>query len=168
MRKMFALLLLIIIVSCGGNGAIEVGFNDEGLLRGTLGDITIWVSKVEFPEDNTYTTLWEGLKEVRVPVNNTDFYSVTDNYTEIVPGEYQNVRVTVDSLIYIKDASHIMLVDTMFQFVAQSLSGIVIEENDEFRVVVNIISDNWFDPESLRIRPGHDPFEGARLKIYYE
>lgn len=168
MKKIFVFILPIIIIGCAGDATVEIGINDQGLLRGTLPNLMLWVSKIEFPEDNTYTTVWEGSKEVQVAINDDTFLSIADDYIAIPGGSYQHIRLTIDSLYFVQDNTSGMLLDTAYQFDATALFEIIIEEGDEFQLLVNIISDNWFDADSLRIKPGHEAFEGARLLIYYQ
>ena len=170
MKKILAFISLLIIVGCGGNAMVEFGMNDEEtLLRGTLGDIVVWITKIEIPEDgSTYTTVWEGSRQVQVPIHSTDFFSITDNEVEIIPGSYQNIRLTADSLYFRQDFTNERLVNTPVSFIASAFTEIVIEEDDEMRLVVNIMSDSWFDNEELAIKDGHTPFEGAQLKIFYQ
>ena len=164
MNRIFGLVIPILIIGCAGTGSVELGFNDEGLLRGTGPELAIWVSKIEFPEEGTYTTVWEGSKRVQVPTGSREFLSITDGYIEITPGSYQTIRLTVDSLHYITDATSNPLVDTTCQFIATAFIEIVIEDGDEMQLVVDIMSSNWFDADSLT----NTPFEGARLKIYVD
>ena len=35
-------------------------------------------------------------------------------------------------------------------------------------ILVAIAAEIWFDEDSVRIIPGHEPFENAALRIYYE
>lgn len=170
MKRFFALLLLFLFICCGGTGMVEIGIND-GPEKATLagaGDIAMRVLRIDIPESGAYTVLWEGEQEVLVSVESSDFISVTNRYLDIEPGSYENVRVTVDSVRHVQDTIEVMLVDTAYQFVADAFTDIVIEEDDEFQLVVGINTPLWFDPGSQEIRPGHVAFEGATLKIYYD
>jgi hypothetical protein len=168
MKKIDILIILIILINCAGNATAEFGMNDRGLLRGTLGDFVVYVSKIELPEDNTYTTVWDGSSAVEVSVNDDDFVTITEHSIEVLPGSYEQVRVTIDSLYYVQDQISEVLVGTALEFTATAISDVVIEEGDELQLVINIVSDNWFDAESLMIRPGHEAFEGARLQVHHE
>jgi len=174
MRKLVALVAPLLIVGCAGQAMVEVGLNDSEflsfLLWGTEGDIVMRVVCIEVPQDGAYDTLWSGAHEVVVPIRDRDFVSITGGDVEISPDSYLRMRLTVDSVRYVDEPVDKMLIDTPYQFTAQAFSAIVIEEDDEFRLVVNINSDAWFDsnPDSLKIREGHEAFEGAQLKIYYE
>jgi hypothetical protein len=142
--------------------------NDRGLLRGTLGDFVVYVSKIELPEDDIYTTIWTGSSAVAVSVNDDDFMTITEHSIEVSPGSYEQVRVTIDSLYYVQEQISEVLVGTALQFIATAISDVVIEEGDELQLVINIVSDNWFDADSLTVRPGHEAFEGARLQVHHE
>ncbi|KPJ71847.1 hypothetical protein AMJ52_08305 [candidate division TA06 bacterium DG_78] len=168
MKKIGALFALIIVINCAGNATVEFGMNDRGLLRGTLGDFVVYVSKIELPEDNIYTTVWDGSSVIEVSVTDDDFVTITEHYIEVPPGSYEQVRVTIDSLYYVQEQISEVLVGATLQFIATAISDVVIEEGDELQLVINIVSDNWFDAESLMIRPGHEAFEGARLQVHHE
>jgi hypothetical protein len=170
MKKFLAFMSLIIIVGCGGNAKVEIGMNDEeAKSRGTPGNLAIWVSKIEIPEDGTtFTTIWEGAKLVEVTINGEDYVSVTDNEIDVAPGSYQNIRLTVDSLYFVTNISSEKILDTTIQFLATAFTAIVVEEGDEMRWVISVMSGNWFDLETYDIKDGHTPFEGAHLKIYHE
>jgi hypothetical protein len=159
---------MILILGCGDNALVEVGLNDdESLFRGTLGDLAMRVIDLELSDGGaTYSSLWSGPKTIFVPIQDDQFVSVTDNYIETPPQSIQSIRITVDSLRYIQDNQSVMLSDTSLQFIANSFGEIGIFENQEIRLVINIMSNNWFDAESLKIRAGHLPFEGARLNTY--
>jgi uncharacterized cupin superfamily protein len=168
MKKIGILVALIIIINCADNATVEFGMNDRGLLRGTLGDFVVYVSKIELPEDNIYTTVWDGSRAIEVSVNDDEFVTITEHYIEVTPGSYEQVRVTIDSLYYVQDQMSELLVGTTLQFTATAISDVIIEEGDELQLVINIVSDNWFDAESLMIKPGYDVFEGARLQVHHE
>lgn len=167
MKLIYGALLVILLIGCAQNANIEIGFNDSALLAGTFGDMIIRVSKIEMLQNKEYTTLWEGSSIVMVPVNGEDFCSITNDYISIVPGTYKTLRITIDSLSYKIDNSTVLLIDSIYQFNATAFSDLVIEDNDEYRFVVGIASTNWFDSDSLKIKTGHQPFEGANLKIFY-
>jgi hypothetical protein len=161
------MLIIILFAGCAQNAMVEFGFNDGQLLTGTFGDMSIRVTRIEAFQNAEYTTLWENSNLVSVPVNGNDFCSITGNYVSIIPGNYKKFRVTIDSLSYSIDNTHALLLDSTFQFIASAFSDIIIEENDEYRFVISINSSTWFDSESLRVKAGHQPFEGASLKIFY-
>lgn len=170
MKRFSAFLLLFLFICCGGTGMVEIGIND-GPEKATLagaGDIGMRVLRIDIPESDDYTVLWEGEQAVRVSVESSDFISVTNRFLEIEPGSYEDMRITVDSVRHIQDTIEVMLVDTVCQFVADAFTAIVIEEDDEFQLVVGINTPLWFDPGNQEIRPGHVVFEGATLKIYYD
>lgn len=167
MRKTYTLLLIIYFIGCAGQALIEFGMNDEGLLDSTFGDFTMRVTEIAVPEGGGYVAVWTGAQDMTVPLGETGFISITYGFEVIDPGSYQHVRVTVENLQYV-DLETVMLVDTVFQFDAAAFTQIVLEENDELQLVININSDAWFDTDSLKIRTGHLPFEGASLKVYYE
>jgi hypothetical protein len=167
MRKLLRLLLPLFIIGCTGQGLVEIGANDGVLFDGTLGDMTMTITKIELTGDGAYTTIWEGMKDISVAIQVSDFVSITDGYVEISPGAYQTIRVSGEALRYIQDSTSIPLVTTSFQFTASSFSEIVIEENDELQLVVGIMSQTWFDLDSLKIKDGYEPFQGAFLRIYY-
>jgi hypothetical protein len=170
MKRFFATLLLFLFVYCGGTGMVEIGVNDgpEKATLGTAGDISMRVLSIEIPESGGYTVLWDGVQAVRVSIESSDFVSITNRFFEVEPGSYEDIRVTVDSVQHVQDTLVVMLVDTAYQFVADAFTDIVIEENDEFQLVVGINTPLWFDPGNQEIRPGHVAFEGATLRIYYD
>jgi hypothetical protein len=167
MKKFVTLILpILIMVGCAGTASVEVGMNDAQV-DGTFGDMVMRVTKIEVAEDNTYNTIWESVVLVNVPVQSEDYVSITQNYVEISPGSYKYVQLTVDSVRYIQNTTSIMLMRTPYQFVATAFADIIIDENEELKLVVGINSKDWFDIDSLKIKAGHDPFEGASLKVYY-
>ncbi|MEO0189634.1 MAG: hypothetical protein ABIL18_01485, partial [candidate division WOR-3 bacterium] len=95
------------------------------------------------------------------------FCSITRNYISIPSGSYKKMRITIDSLSYKIDNTTIVLLDSIYQFVADAFTELIIEDNEEYRIVIGIASTNWFDPVSQQIKTGHLPFEGASLKFYY-
>ncbi|MCK4453534.1 hypothetical protein KAU59_04175 [candidate division WOR-3 bacterium] len=166
MKKFIALILPIIIISCAGQAMVEVGMYDESLAEAPLGDVVMRVTKIELAEDNTYNTIWESANHVEVGVQSSDFVSITNNYVEITPGSYQSIRLTVDSVGYVSDST-VMLVETSYQFIANAFTQIVIDENDDLQLAITINSSSWLDTDSMKIKGGHELFEGAALRIYY-
>jgi hypothetical protein len=166
MKKWLAVVLPIVIVGCGGDAFVEVGANDGALLAGTLGDIGMRVTRIEIPDAGDYVTIWEGAQPVLIAIQTTDFVSITNGYVDIAPGSYANVRVTVDSVWYANDSS-VVLIYTPYTFTATAFSPIVISENQELRLAVYLNSSSWFSIDSLKIREGHEAFEGAGLRISY-
>ncbi|MGQ9533951.1 MAG: hypothetical protein ACUVTF_01795 [bacterium] len=167
MKYIYYGLIGILMIGCAQNARVEIGFNDGALLAGTFGDMIISVSKLELLQDGEYIPIWEKSSIVSVPINSEDFCSITNSYISIVPGNYRYLRITVDSLSYRIENSIISLIDSVCQFTATSFSEIIVEANEEYRFVVGITSTNWFDSESLKIKSGHQPFEGASLKVFY-
>ena len=168
MKILFALAALIALVGCGTNASVEFGMNDETLLDGAAGDLRMRVLRVEIPEGGDYVTAWEGIEPVQVELQESDFASITNGYESVEPRTYSNIRVTVDSLTHIQQTVTTPLIDTALTFVAQAFSPIVISDGDELRLVVAIAAEVWFDEDSIRIAPGHEPFENAALRIYYD
>ncbi len=168
MRILFTLVALVVLIGCGSNASVEFGMNDETLLDGAAGDLRMRVLKVEVPEGTDYITAWEGFEYVQVELQTDDFVSITNGYEDIEPRTYSNVRVTVDSLMHIQQTVTTPLIDTAITFVAQAFTPIVVSDGDELKLVVAISAENWFDEDSVRIIPGHEPFENAALRIYYE
>jgi hypothetical protein len=168
MRILFALVAIIALVGCGTNALVEFGMNDETLLDGAAGDLRMRVLKVEIPDGSEYITAWESIEYVQIELQEDDFVSITNGYEDIEPSTYSNVRVTVDSIEHIQQTVTTPLIDTAITFVAQAFSPIVIGDGDELRLVVAIAAEVWFDEDSIRIVPGHEPFENAALRIYYD
>ena len=171
--KNFALFLLLIIVACGGTGMVEVGMNDGPARAAVLadqGDLVIRVWSIEIPLGDGYSTLWQGPQDVQVSIGAEDFQSITFRFIEIEPGSYDHFRLTVDSVRHVQDALEVMVVDTSYQFEANAFTSIVIEEDDEFQLVVGVNAARWFDATAQppQIIDGHVAFEGATLKIFYE
>lgn len=167
MKIWVCFVLPLIIIGCAGQGAIEFGINDNALFDGTLGDISMTVTRIEMPEGDVYTMVWEGAKEVIVGIRVSDFVSITDRYIEVTPGSYQNIRLTVESVRYIQDSNSVLLIDTSYQFIATAFSALPVEENFDQEFVIGIMSTTWFDIDSLKIREGYEAFQGASLKINY-
>ena len=167
MKRLIYSILLLVIISCAGQGAIEFGMNDAALFESTFGDIAMTVTKIEMPEGGGYITVWEGAEDVVVAISVADFISITDRYVEVTPGAYQNIRLTVESVRYIQDSISVPLIDGTYEFVATAFSELVVEENDDLQFVVGIMSTTWFDSDSLKIKDGYQAFQGATLRINY-
>ena len=167
MKKIAAIVMPLLVLTCAGTGLVEIGVNDEGLVDGPLGWMAMRVQKIEFPEGNSYFTFWEGEQDVTVSLQSANFVTVTNDYQEIDPGSYDHIRLTVDSVRYL-DGTETIIIDTTVEFNADAFTQIVIEKNDELRLVVNLNTSVWFSPDSVKIRDLHVPFEGASLKIHYE
>lgn len=166
MKKFVTLILPIIIIGCAGQAMVEVGLYDESLIDAPLGDVVMRVTKIELAEDNTYNTIWESANHVEVTVQSSDFVSITEGSIEITPGSYQSIRLTVDSVCYVSDST-VMLVETSYQFIANAFTQIVIDENDDLQLAITINSSSWLDTDSMKIKGGHELFEGAALRVYY-
>ncbi|MCK4756193.1 hypothetical protein KAS56_04600 [candidate division WOR-3 bacterium] len=166
MKKFVTLILPIIIIGCAGQAMVEVGLYDESLVDAPLGDVVMRVTKIELAEDNTYNTIWESANHVEVTVQSSDFVSITEGSIEITPGSYQSIRLTVDSVCYVSDST-VMLVETSYQFIANAFTQIVIDENDDLQLAITINSSSWLDTDSMKIKGGHELFEGAALRVYY-
>lgn len=167
MKRWIWFILPLLIIGCAGQAVIEFGVNDGALFDGTLGDISMTVTRIDMPEGDGYVTVWEGANEVAVGIQVSDFVSITDGYVEVTPGSYQNIRLTVESVRYIQDSVSVPLIDTSYQFTATAFTELVVEENDDLEFVVGIMSATWFDVDSLKIKDGHVAFQGASLKIYF-
>ncbi len=167
MKIWVCFVLPLIIIGCAGQGAIEFGINDGALFDGTLGDISMTVTRIEMPEGDVYTMVWEGAKEVVVALGVADFVSITDRYVEVTPGSYQNVRLTVESVRYIQDSKSVLLIDTSYRFTATAFSALPVAENFDQEFVVGIMSTTWFDIDPPKIKDGYVAFQGASLKINY-
>lgn len=168
MRILYAVLAIIAIVGCANDAAVEFGMNDESLLRGAAGDLAMRVLSIEVPEGGAYTPIWEGAEYVQVVLQNSDFVSITNRYETIEPGSYSSARVTVDSLKHVQQTVSTPLVDSAITFIAQAFTPIVISDGAEMRLVITIGAAVWFDSDSVKIRTGHEPFEGAALRIFYD
>lgn len=156
------------MVGCGSNASVEFGMNDESLKDGVAGDLRMRVLSVELPDAGDYVTVWEGIEYVQVELEEDDFVSITNGYEGIEPKTYANVRVTVDSLTHIQQTSSVLLIDTAFSFVAEAFTPIVISDDIDYRLVVVIAAEHWFDDTLVSIIPGRQPFENAALRIFYE
>lgn len=159
--------MVILVVNCANVASVEVGLNDEGLFRGVPGQFVIRVLKIEAKKDEAYSVIWEGSKLLTIPAHTSSFTSITEQYVNIDPGSYKTFRITVDSLVYTKDATNAVLLYTTYQFDANAFSNIIFEADDEHKLVVNIASEQWFDMDSLKIKSRSAPFSGAKLSIYY-
>jgi len=164
MKIWVCFVLPLIIIGCAGQGAIEFGINDDARFDGTLGDISMTVTRIEMPEGEM---VWEGAKKVIVGIQVSDFVSITDPHIEVTPGSYQNIRLTVESVRYIQNSNSVPLIDTSYQFTATASTALSVEENFDQKFVVGIMSATWFDIDSLKIKHGCVAFQGASLKIYY-
>ncbi len=169
MGKLAILIIpIIIIIGCAQIGQVEFGINDETQIMGTPGNLAMRVLRIEVPEEEAYTVIWEGIKYVEVPIQSSNFISITDTYMDINPGTYDEARITIDSLQFVQNSNQKVIIDTTIQFTAQPFSPIVIESGDKLKLVICIASSNWFDTVTGELKPNHIPFEGAGLKIYYE
>jgi len=162
-----AFISLLMIIACAQNASVEIGFNDGVLLRGTYGDIIVRVTRIEVFQSGEFTEVWNGNNIVDIPINSDDYCSITNGYIPITSGSYKKMRITIDSLSYKLDNTVVALLDSVYQFTANAFTDIIIEDNDEYRLVISIASTNWFEPDSQKIKTGHQPFEGASLKVYY-
>jgi hypothetical protein len=84
------------------------------------------------------------------------------------PRSYANIRLTVDSLTHIQQTTETLIIDTALTFVAQAFTPIVVSGGDELRLVVSIAAEVWFNDTLPGIIPGHEPFESAALRVYYQ
>ena len=168
MRKIYALSVIIAIAGCATNAGVEFGMNDETLLEGVAGDLAMRVLKIEAPDGTGYTTVWEGAKQIQIELQTDDFVTITDGYIDIDPMTLSYVLVTVDSLSHVQDNVVTPLVDSTIVFRADAFAPIPIIEGDEKKLVIVIGAAVWFDEDSLQIVTGHEPFEGAALRVSYE
>lgn len=168
MKTLLALVAAIVVFGCTNNASVEFGMNDETLFDGVAGDLRMRVLKIEVPDGNTYTSVWEGAEYVQVELETSDFATITNGYEDIEPRSYTRIRLTVDSLTHVQQTAEILLIDTALAFVAQAFTPLVISGGDELKLVVSIASEIWFDDTLPGIIQGHEPFEGAALRIYYE
>ena len=168
MRNFLTLMAVVMIVSCGSNASVEFGLNDETLKDGAAGDLRMRVLSIELPDAGDYVTVWEGIEYAQVELQEDNFVSITNGYVGIEPKTYANARVTVDSLTHIQQTSSVLLIDTAVTFVAQAFTPIVINDDIEYRLVVVIAAEHWFDDTLVAIIPGREPFESAALRIFYE
>jgi hypothetical protein len=165
-KILFFSLLILIWIGCATNAKIEVGMIDEAqFARAPLGDLYMRVTKLELPGASGYETIWEGVKWVGVPVQTGVFASITDSKVDVVPDSYRRIRVTVDSLGFTNGIDSTYLVTPATQFVAEAFTDIIISDGDELVFSVNIRSDIWLSPDSIKIISGHTAFEGANLKL---
>jgi hypothetical protein len=165
--KYFIIMLIpcVIIIGCAGEALVEFGVTDDVLLDAPLGDIGMRVLQIDIPEGGAYTTVWNSGKYVEVPVQSSGFVSITDIPVTIVPGNYDHVRVTVDSVRFITDST-VVLIDTTYVFNANAFTTIVIEENDDMSLVINLVSTSWLDANTGTLNG--TPFDQAALRVYYE
>jgi hypothetical protein len=144
---------------------VEFGVTDDVLFDAPLGDIEMRVLRIEVPEGGTYTTVWELGKHVAVPIQTSGFVSITDGVVSVVPAEYDKVRVTVDSVCFVNETSKV-LIDTVYVFDANAFTSLLIEDNDDMKLVINIVSTSWFDASTGTI--SGTPFDQAALRVFYE
>lgn len=168
MRKIYALSVIIAIAGCATSTGVEFGMNDETLLEGVAGDLAMRVVKIEVPDGAAYTTVWEGTKHIQIELQTEDFVSITDGYIDIDPMTLSYVLVTVDSLNHVQDSVITPLIDSTIVFRADAFAPIPILDGDEKKLVIVIGAAVWFDEDSLQIAAGHEPFEGAALRVSYE
>jgi hypothetical protein len=162
----FFCLLVLVLIGCATNAQVEVGMFDESLLaQAPLGDLYMRVTKLELPGAADYETIWEGARWVDVPVQTGVFASITDARVDVVPDSYRRIRITVDSLGITNGIDSIYLVTAVTQFVAEAFTDIIVSDGDELTFAVNIRSDVWLSPDSMKIISGHTAFEGATLKL---
>lgn len=166
-KNIFFGLLILALVGCATNAKIEVGMIDETLLaRAPLGDLYLRVTKIELPGVEDYETIWEGSRWVDVPVQTGVFASITDSRVDVVPDSYRRIRLTVDSLGFTDGADSISLLAASTQFVAEAFADIIVSDGDELTFAVNLRSELWFSPDSMKIKTGHAAYEGAYLKLH--
>lgn len=165
MKKLSVIIILLILVRCAGEAMIDVGFNDQSLLAGLFGDLQFTVTEVEVYDGSGYLSIWQGTRVVQVAIQSSDFVSITDNYEAIAPGDYQIMRITVDELRYILNETPTMIIDTVMQFTASGFLEYNILDGEEYRAVISLASSDWFDVDSLKIRDGYEPFQGAHLRF---
>ena len=168
MKKIiFFSLLILALTGCAKNATIEVGLIDEPLfMMAPLGDLYMRVTKLELPGETDYETIWEGAKWIDVPVQTGVFASITDSRVDVVPDSYRRIRITVDSLGFTNGTDSAYLVTAAVQFVAEAFTDIIVSEGDELTFAVNVRSDIWLSPDSMKIVSGHAAFEGANLKLH--
>jgi|UniRef100_A0A7V3RHI5 hypothetical protein len=164
----YSLFLIILIIACAQNASVEVGINDGAILNGTYGDISVHFTRIEIFQNGSYTDLWNGSNNVNFKINSENFCSITMNYVPVPPGSYRKLRVTIDSLSYVEEGKKTVLLDSSYQFIASAFTDLIIEENGEYRFVINANTTTWFDPDSIKIKNGHQPFENASLKLFYQ
>jgi len=156
---------LLVIIGCASESFVEFGANDDVLFDAPLGDITMRVLRIDVPEDGGYTTVWDRGKSIVVPLQTGGFESITDGPVSVIPGTYNHVRITVDSVCYETDST-VLLIDTVYIFDANAFTNLIIEDNGDISLVVNIVSTSWFDANTGTING--TPFDQAALRVYYE
>lgn len=161
----FVLIPCLLIIGCAGEALVEFGMTDDVLFDAPLGDIGMRVLQIEIPENGSYTTIWDLGTYIEVPVQSSGYMSITTSPVTIVPGTYDHVRVTVDSVLYLSD-SVVVLIDSTYVFDAKAFNNIIIDENDDMSLVINIISTSWFDANTGSV--SGTPFDQAALRVYYE
>ncbi len=166
-RDLISIILFwLIMAGCPNTAQVEIGFNDENLIGRAPANFIIRVQKIELKNDDTFNEIWSGTNTVSVALQGSDFLSITDQYVPVTPGNYQRIRITIDLLQY-QEQEIYTLIDTLYQFIAAALGSIIIEANDELKLVIDIASSKWFDTEEMKIKAGHQAFEGAILKVAY-
>ena len=160
-----ALAFIMIFTGCPGTATAEIGMTDDQLLaRAPLGDIYMRVLKIELPAEGDYQTIWDGPVNISVPISSGSVTSVTINQVSITPADYDRIRVTVDSVGFTDGANETLLDAGETQFIATAAALIPVDDGDEVTMIVNIATTNWFDADSIRIKPNTTPFQGAILK----
>lgn len=162
---LFGLALILFFTGCPGTATAEIGMTDDELLaRAPLGDICLRVLKIELPANGDYQTVWDGPAAVSVPISSGSFVSITGIPVDITPADYDRIRVTVDSLSFSDGTNQTILAAGETQFIATAAAVIPVDDGDEVNMIVNIATINWFDTDSIRIKPNATPFQGATLK----
>lgn len=165
MKKLSILFSFILLVGCAGEAMVDIGVNDQSLLAGLYGDLQFTVTEIEVYDGSSYLTIWQGTRVVQVAIQTSDFVSITDSYETITPGEYQNMRLTVEGLRYILNETPTTIIDTVMQINATGFLEYSILDGEEYRAIISIVSSDWFDLDSLEIRDGYQPFQGSRLRF---
>ncbi len=159
------LILLIFCTGCPGTATADIGMTDDQVLgRAPLGSIYLRALKIELPENGEYQTVWTGPQTVAVTIGSSSMASITLNPVDIQAADYDRIRVTVDSVGFSDGTNQTLLSAAETQFVAQAIAAIPVDDGDAVTMVINIASPNWFDLDSIRIKPGAAIFEGATLK----
>lgn len=159
------LILLIFSTGCPGTATADIGMTDEQLLgRAPLGSIYLRALKIELLENGDYQTVWTGPQTVSVTIGSGSMADITLNPVDIQAADYDRIRVTVDSVGFSDGTNQTLLAASETQFVAQAIAAIPVDDGDAVTMIINIASTNWFDPDSIRIKPGTAIFQGATLK----
>ena len=166
MKNIFAALIpLVLIIGCAGDALVEFGVNDDALIDAPLGDIVMRVLSIDISENGSYTTVWNSGTQVTVPLQTGGYESITDLPVTVIPGTYDHVRVTIDSVRFVSDST-VTLIDTQYVFDANAFTNIIISENDDLSLVILINSVTWFDAGSGQVTGV--PFDQATLRVYYD